>query len=243
MRFVPIKGVEQLEMQSLHRARHLLVTQRTALSNQIRGLLAEYGLVIPPGIHHLKRRLPDILADESDELTTTLKPLFHELLGRFNAMSLQIREYDKQLDVFVKNNEVCQRLMAMEGMGSKTASILVATVTDASLFKNGRELAAWLGLVPRQQSSGGKAYLQGISKRGDRYIRTLLIHGARAALTSWRRQKTPPTSPRARWALSKLATLGHNKACVALANKMARTAWVLLSSEVAYDKSFVSATV
>jgi len=200
MRFVPIKGIEQQDIQSLHRARSLAVSHRTAQGNQIRGFLMEYGVVIPKGIAILRR------LDE------------------------RIARYDVQIKHLSKQSIACQRLMAIPGIGPMAATALVAAVADAREFGSGREMSAWLGLVPRQCSTGGKPRLLGISKRGDTYLRKLLIHGARSALRFSDRKQ----DRRSRWVVEIEGRRGRNIASVALANKIVRTAWVLLSKGEEY---------
>jgi len=236
MRFVPIKDVEQLAMQSMHRVRSQLVKQRTALANEIRGLLSEYGIVIQEGIAKLRAELPFIIEDASNALMSTIRTLCDDMREHLKELDRKISHYDQQIKVTAKSSKTCQKLMAIEGIGPQTATIIAATVTDTKLFKNGRELAAWMGLVPSQHSSGGKNVLLGISKRGDRYIRCLLIHGARSALRSWKNK--PRNTPRVIWALRKIEELGFNKACVALANKMARTIWAVLDKDVPYQSDY-----
>ncbi len=180
MRFVPIKSIEQHSVLSLHRARSGFIKSRTAQANQIRGLLGEFGIVLPQGISHVVRCIPDIVEDADNELP----PMFRELLFhlRFYLIELnhQIEALEKQITEWHKNNEDSKRLAQIPGFGVLTASALAASIGNARCFKNGRELAAWLGLVPRQHSSGGKPMLLGISKRGDAYLRTLMIHSARS---------------------------------------------------------------
>ncbi|HUA24849.1 MAG TPA: IS110 family transposase, partial [Steroidobacteraceae bacterium] len=182
MRFVPIKSLEQQAVLSLHRARRGFVKARTAQANQIRGLLAEYGLIIPQGLHHIARRVPEILEDASNELPDTFRALLSRLLGQLREVDRQAKELGVQIIAWHRSNELACKLAAVPGIGPLTASALVATVGDAKNFRNGRQLAAWLGLVPKQDSTGGKTVLLGISKRGDPYLRTLLIHGARSVL-------------------------------------------------------------
>jgi len=195
MRFVPIKGIEQQDIQSLHRARELLIKQRTALCNQIRGLLGEYGLIVPQGVHQLRRRLPELLADGENMLTYPSRELFDELYQQLVWLDERIGLFDKKIAEVFRTNEACQRLGQIEGVGPMVATALYATVCQAKEFSNGRQMAAWLGLVPRQHSSGGKVVLLGISKRGDRYLRTLLIHGARAVISHVKNKE----GRRARW--------------------------------------------
>jgi len=230
MRFVPIKTPEQQDMQAEHRARQLLVKQRTALVNQIRGLLGEYGIVIAQGMTAARKRLPEILEDADNGLNPSVRVLFARLHEQVQALDAQIADSDQAIKQAVHSDERCQRLQSMDGIGPLIATALVAAVGDAQTFSNGRQLAAWLGLVPRQHSSGGKPTLLGISKRGDRYLRTLLIHGARAVIY----RVKDASSRRALWLKQLIERRGINRATVALANKMARIAWALLARGEVY---------
>lgn len=233
MRFVPPKSAEQLAVQAVHRIRRRLVAGRTRLVNQIRGLLAEHGIVIARDIAKLRRRLGDIVAGSEDGLNDLVRALIGELQIELAELDRRITTYDRRIGALYRSSELCQRLGKIEGIGPLSATALVVAVGDRQGFKNGRQFAAWLGLVPKQRSSGGRARLSGISKRGDRYLRTLLIHGARAVLG----RAGGKQDPRSRW-LCKLRERRHpNIAAVALANKNARIAWALLSSDEAYDRS------
>ncbi len=182
MRFVPAKSVEQQDIQSLHRVRSRLVSSRTQLANQIRGLLAEYGIVLPEHVSQLRRGLPLILEDATNELAAFGRRMFASLYDELLSLEQKIRAIDGQIWAVYQASESCRRIAAVEGIGPLIATALVAAISDGKTFKNGRRFAAWLGLVPRQHSSGGKARLLGISKRGDAYLRTLLIHGARSVV-------------------------------------------------------------
>jgi transposase len=195
MRCVPIKEGEHQDVQALHRARQLLIKQRTALCNQLRGLLSEYGIVVAQGVRRLRTSLPRLLEDADNGLTFASRELFQELYQQLVWLDERIEVMDgKILQVFT-TTEPCQRRAAIEGVGPMIATALYAAVPQAHLFHNGRHLAAWLGLVPRQHSTGGKSVLLGISKRGDRYLRALLIHGARAVVYRWKDKLNP--GPRA----------------------------------------------
>ena len=237
MKYVPIKSIEQQDVLLMHRARALLIKQRTALSNQIRGLLAEYGVILPKGFTHVRNELAGILEDAGNELTARGREIFNRLHEQFKALEKELAVYDKDIEVFTRQDERCQRLLKIEGIGAITASAIVATVGDAKVFKRGRELAAWLGLVPKQYSSGNKIRLQGISKRGDRYVRTLLIHGARSVVNV----SGNKTDTRSQWVMDKKMRGGHNKAAVALANKNARIIWALLANNENYRPASVAA--
>lgn len=230
MRFVPIKSVEQQDVQNVHRQRERLKKARTALVNQVRGLLAEYGMVINKGVAAVRRDLPDILEDAENGLTPCSRTLFAEHLDELRAIDQRFAHCEERIKAVNKENEVCQRLDDVLGIGPITASAVYAAAGDGKDFVNGRHFSAWLGLVPGQHSSGGKAVLLGISKRGNTYLRTLFIHGARAVL----RYSADKTDRFSRWAQSLLARRGHNKACVAVANKMARIAWVIMAKGETY---------
>jgi transposase len=230
MRFVPVKEVEQQDLQSLHRARERVVKARTALGNEIRGLAMEYGLVFPQSVTKFRHTFLATLEAERDKLTPLSAELFGQLYDEFGALEKRLTYYNEKIEAIGAAHPVCQRLVTIPGIGPLTATALVAAVSDATHFKNGRQFAAWIGLVPRQHSTGGKARLLGISKRGDVYLRTLLIHGARATLR-WIGLKT---DRRSQWGRALIERRGKNKAAVALANKNARIAWVLLTTNHVY---------
>lgn len=237
MRFVPIKSIEQQDIQSLHRARSLSVSHRTAQANQIRGLLMEYGVVISKSMVSLRQGIPDILEDGDNALTPMFRELLYGLWEEFIRLDKRVATYDAQIKQLSEQSEVCKRLMEIPGIGPMVSTALVASVADAKAFKSGREMAAWLGLVPRQHSTGGKPRLLGISKRGDVYLRKLLIHGARSALR-WADKKQ---DKRSRWVCELANRRGQNIAAVALANKTVRTAWVLMSRDEAYRTDMATA--
>jgi transposase len=225
MRFVPIKTVEQQALLALHRARQGFVAARTAQANQIRGLLSEYGVVIAKGIGCLQEQMPGVLADAENGVPGSSRDLFSRLFQHFRELDRQAKELEAQIKAWHRDHEASRRLAQVPGIGPLTASALVASVGDAKSFQNGRQLAAWLGLVPRQASSGGKERLLGISKRGDTYLRTLLIHGARSVL--WRLKSTAEDTQG--WLARLAARRNANIAAVALANKNARIVWALLA--------------
>ncbi len=233
MRFVPAKSVEQQDIQSLHRVRSRLVSSRTQLANQIRGLLMEYGMVLPQHVGQLRRGLPGILEDASNELTAFSRRLFASLYDELLDLEDKIEAIERQVRTVYEASEPCQRVAAVEGIGPVTATALIAAMSDGKAFKNGRQFAAWLGLVPRQHSSGGKTRLFGISKRGDTYLRTLLIHGARSVVY----RASHKTDSRSRWIADKQRRLGTSKACVALANKNARIVWSLIARGEVYRRA------
>ncbi len=234
MRFVPIKNGEQQAVLSLHRARQGFVKARTAQANQIRGLLIEYGITIPQGIGHITKRIPEILEDGENELPGVFRQLLQRLGDHLKELDRQAIELDAQIQTWHRESEASKKLAHIPGIGPLTASALIASIGDARSFKNGRQLAAWLGLVPRQHSSGGKHVLQGISKRGDTYLRTLLIHGARSVI----RVATGKTTPTHCWAINLVERRNKNIAAVALANKNARIVWALLTQDREYQADF-----
>ncbi len=230
MRFVPIKTQEQQDIQALHRLRERTVKERTALANQIRGLLAEYGIVIRLGITAVRKALPEILEDGENGLTPRGRACFAQLRDELVEIDATCARYEQQIVQVNQEYEVCRRLDKVIGIGPITATATYAAAGTAKEFRNGRHFSAWLGLVPRQHSSGGKDTLLGISKRGNAYLRTLFIHGARAVL----RTAATKQDRFSRWANALHARRGHNRACVAVANKLARIAWVILAKGEAY---------
>jgi len=226
MRFVPIKNVEQQDIQSLHRIRERLIVNQTALANEIRGLLHEYGIIMPQGHHQIRKLLPEIIEDANNQLTGMSRSFIFSLLEEFIEIQKEVKKYNDKIEDIFKTNENCQRIEKVPGVGPVTATAIVASVGNGKAFKNGRQMSAWMGLVPKQNSSGGKEKLLGISKRGDKYLRRLLIHGARAVLY----QVELKEDPKSLWLKNLIKTRGFNKACVALANKNARTIWAILSS-------------
>lgn len=231
MRFVPIKHVDQQTVLALHRARQGMVRARTAQANQIRGLLGEFGLIIPQGITHLYQRVPLLLEEATDELPGLFRELVQRLLMHLKELERQVDEIELQIQMWHRANPLSRKLEKIPGIGPLTASALVASIGDAKSFDNGRQLASWLGLVPKQHSSGGKPTLLGMSKRGDCYLRTLLIHGARAVIYALSRKPTATG-----WLSNLLARRDKNLVAVALANKNARIIWALL----AHDREFRS---
>ncbi len=224
MRFVPVKRVVQQDIQAVHRIRAELVSQRTAKGNQIRGLVAEYGLVAPRQLGHLRRAIPRWLEDAQNGLSVRMRRLLDGLWGDLIALDRRIGELDAEIEAIAKSDPVAQRLQQLRGVGALTATALVATVGSGEQFAKGRDLAVSLGLTPKQRSTGGKQRLLGISKRGDPYLRKLLVHGGRAALYV-ARDKNDGLS---RWATSLAARTHPNVAAVAWANKTARIAWAMI---------------
>ena len=234
MRFVGLKSVEQQHVQQLHRARQMAVRNRTAQSNQIHGFLLEYGIESPRR-GALLPRLAEVLEDVENELPSEGRALLRELGDELRRLDERVRAFDARIEEVVRRMPACRRLMKIPGIGPMTATALVAAVGDASEFRNGRELAAWLGLVPRQRSTVGRPTLLGISKRGDRHLRTLLVHGARSILS----RAPGRTDRRSRWVVATRERRGWNIAAVALANKNARTAWAVLARGTEFDAGHV----
>jgi len=201
------------------------VSCRTQLVNQIRGLLMEYGIVLPQHIGQVRRGVPEILEGQSNELTTLSRRWLASLYDELVDLDNRVEQIEKELRIVYEASEPCQRLAAVEGIGLLTATAMVAAMSDGKVFHNGRQFAAWLGLVPKQHSSGGKPRLLGISKRGDPYLRTLLIHGARSVVYRACRKK----DARSVWIADKQRRLGTTRACVAVANKNARIVWSLIT--------------
>ncbi len=231
MRFVSVKSIEQQDIQAIHRIRERLVKERTALINQTRGLLREYGVFLPLGRYAFRSRISGVLENAENELSTLARELIADQVAQLHELEQRISQYDLRIDRAFQNSPLCKRLAEVDGVGPMVATAMVAAVGDAHTFQNGRQLAAWLGLVPRQHSSGDKVRLLGISKRGNKYLRTLLIHGARAVL----RYSKSKTDPRSRWLQELSARRGFNRACVALANKNARILWALMARDTTYQ--------
>jgi transposase len=231
MRFVPTKELDQQDIQALHRVRERLIGARTALVNEVHGLLNEYGIVVPKGVSKFRQAVVSKLEAEKDKLTSLSQEMFWKLVEEFATLEEQLAYYQEKLEALATTHPECQRLMTIPGIGPFSATALVAAVSDASAFKNGRQCAAWLGLVPRQHTTGGKERLLGISKRGDTYLRKLLVHGARATLR-WVGRKT---DRRSQWMRQLVERRGKNRTAVAIANKNARIVWALLTSHQAYE--------
>lgn len=230
MRFVPVKTVAQQDVQNVHRQRERLKKERTALVNQIRGLLMEYGIVIHKGVTAVRKSLPGVLEDADNGLSPQARELFAELQEELLLVDERFKRCERRIESLSQSNEVCRRLGEVLGLGPVTASAAYAAAGDGKDFVNGRHFAAWLGIVPKQHSSGGKSTLLGISKRGNAYLRTLFIHGARSVLL----HSANKQDRFSRWAQALLERRGHNRACVAVANKLARIAWVIIAKGERY---------
>jgi transposase len=225
MRVVPITRVEQQDLQALHRVRERLMKARTALVNELRGLLNGYGIILPQGVTKFRASVVSTLEDEQAQLTVMSSEMFRQLYDEFLALEKRLESSDEKLAAIGQAHPECQRLQTIPGIGPVSATALVAAIGDVTQFKNGRQLAAWLGLVPREHSTGGKPRLLGISKRGNISLRKLFVHGARAPLR-WVETKT---DDRSQWLRALIARRGKNRAAVALAKKHARLAWPLLA--------------
>jgi transposase len=231
MRFVAVKTIEQQDIQATHRIRAGLIEQRTAKANQIRGLIAEYGLIAPKELLMLRRAIPCWLEDADNSLTARFRRLLNGLWNDLHELDERVSELDSEISAIAASEPTAVRLQQLRGVGPMIATALVAAIGDASQFANGRQLAASLGLTPKQHSSGGKDRLLGISKRGDAYLRTLMIHGARSAL----RTAKSKDDRLSQWVV-RLAERSHpNVAAIALANKTARMAWAMLRNGTDYQ--------
>jgi transposase len=231
MRFVPVKSDEQQAILSLHRIRQGLIKERTALINQLRGLLSEFGLIMPKGRYSAQHHIPDILEDAENGLPMLARRLLSDTYQRLRTLNEQILAYDRELNHLVHDREPAQRLMSVPGIGAITATAMLASVGDPSQFRNGRQFAAWLGLTPRQYTTGGKIRLGRITKKGDAYLRTLLIHGTRAVLSTVK-DKDDKLS---RWTKALIERRGYKRAAVALAAKNARIVWALMARGESYQ--------
>ncbi len=228
----PLKNLEQQGLQAVQRSRELLIQERTALSNHVRVLLLEFGIVIPQGFAALHRQLPEVLEDGDNGLPDIYRPTLHRLYLRLCDLREDLGFLDKEIDGLVKQHPSCERLMAMEGVGPIGSILLFATLGIGEAFKNGREYSAYLGLTPKQYSSGGKANIVGLSKKiANKRLRSVLIQGARAYVHKMKE----PRSPKDQWLWNLVQRAGHGKAAVALANKNVRTAWALLTEGTEYD--------
>jgi transposase len=237
MRFVELKSAEQLDMQSLHRVRDRLVGERTALMNQMRALLLERGITVPKGRRKLEQHVAMIPDSDDGQLSRRIRSLIAAMREEWHALDRRIEAFDDEFAIHAKTDDAARRLAGIPGVGVLNATALVAAVGNAATFARGRDLAAWLGLVPRQMTTGGRPRLLGISKRGNKYLRKLLIHGARAALPSL----SASTTPLGRWLQSLLGRAHKNTVTVALANKLARIVWAVLRHGGTYNAALMTA--
>jgi transposase len=236
MRFVAIKSAEQQGVMSLHRVREGLKEERTACVNRIRGLLAEYGLVFPKSTKALRAVLADVIEDASNELDTRARRVLQRAFEHWRELDEHVRWCDGQVGLHVRSSPQARRAAQITGIGELGASATTASVGEFKQFKSADQFGAWLGLVPRQNSSGGKVSLGRITKRGDDYLRTLLIQGAKSAVMS-AHKRDDATS---RWLVQLKQRVGWQKACVAMANKNARILWAVMTREAAFDPRHVS---
>jgi len=233
MRFVAIKTPQQQDIQALHRLRERRLRDRTALCNQVRGLLAEYGIVFPRGVNTLRKRIPEILEDGENGLSDFFRNMLSRSYQQLTQLDEHIDAYTQELEAYSRRDDACQRLRTVPGYGPIISSAFYSVVGNGEAYRRGRDVSASLGIVPRQHSSGGKNVLLGISKRGDRYLRSLLIHGARSVVI----QAANKEDALSRWINKIRATRGFNKAVVALANKLARIGWAILANNTVYQAS------
>jgi transposase len=238
MRFVPTKSVEQLDLQAMHRVRSRLVRHRTAVINQIRALLLERGIAVRQGARFLRPALPDILGRQAELLSTHMVRVITDLSGDLRHLDERLDDLTAEIETLAKADDACQRLMTAPGIGPIISSAMVSAVGDGAAFGKGRDFSAWLGLVPRQMSTGGRTILGRISKRGNSYLRTLFIRGARVILLrpeNWSKHSFGP------WLEAASRRLHRNVLAVALANKLARIAWSVLAGERHYEARRVAA--
>jgi transposase len=237
LRFVPIKTEDQLDVQGLHRVRERLVHNRTEVINQIRGFLLERGVTFNRGPLSLRKGMPDLLEDAEQNLTPSLRTLLSHLWQEWQSLNSQIDQMGAAIEEVAKSDAACQRLRKIPGVGPLVSTATVAAIGNGAAFKRGRDFAAWLGLVPKQHSTGGKAKLLGITKRGNRYLRKLFVHGARAVLLRVKYD----TGGFGQWVHRLAARAPRNKVIVAIANKLARIAWVVLASGNEYQHQPIAA--
>ena len=234
MRFVTPKSVEQQDIQSIHRIRTRFIQQRTALVNQARGLLAEYGIIIGQGINNFRSTITEILEDAENGLRFIIRECLNEAYKELVSIDERISNYDNKINNILENSAACKRIEKIPGIGPMTATAIVACIGEkAEGFENGRHLSAYFGLVPRQSSSGNKINLLGISKRGNSHMRTLLIHGARSVMIRANKKE----DRNSKWVTALKERTGFNKAAVALANKNARIIWALLAKDQEYKQA------
>jgi len=236
---VKVKTVEQQDLQAMHRIRNEIKSHRIAKANQIRGLVTEYGLVAPQQLTALRRAIPDWLEEADNGLTFLFRQLLQGLWEDLRSLDRRMAELDRQIAIMAQEDPVAKRLQQLRGVGPLIATALVATIGDGRQYRNGRDMAAALGLTPRQHSSGGKERLLGISKRGDAYLRCLLVHGARSAV----RTAKDKEDRLSRWIIDLQSRRHANVVAVAMANKMARMAWVIMTRGVDYDPDLAAASV
>jgi len=239
MRFVTVKSAAQQDVQAMHRIRSELVSHRTAKANQIRGLMGEYGIVAPVGMNQLRRAIPCWLEDAENGLSGLMRELLNDLWCDLSRFDERIAQLENRVALSVKADPVAQKLSTLKGVGPLGSSAIAVALGDGTAYKNGREFAASLGLVPRQNSTGGKEKLLGISKRGDSYIRTLMVHGARTVIRHAKNKEDPLSN----WINEMLKRKHYNVVAIALANKTARIAWALIAKNREFSPSLAAAPV
>jgi len=225
MRFVATKTAEQLDLQALHRVRSRLVSERTAIANEIRAFLLDRGIAVAQGLHRLRAALPEILATRTDLLAPRLLHLLEDLIGDWRRLDQRIHSVSLEIQLLAQEDPACDRLMTVPGIGPIISSATVAAIGTGDAFAKGRDFGAWLGLVPKQISTGDRTILGKISKRGNKYLRTLFVQAARVVLlrpATWQRHGLHP------WIAAAAQRLHHNVLAIALANKLARIAWSVL---------------
>ncbi|MBC7926781.1 MAG: IS110 family transposase [Bryobacteraceae bacterium] len=233
MRFVPIKSVEQLDLQAIHRVRERLIERRTSLINQLRAFLLERGITVRAGREWLRREIPALLVLVEQQLSGRISRLLTRMVEEWNSLDKDIDEIDSEIEAIAKSDEACQRLLTIPGVDPLSATAMIAAVGNGAAFTKGREFATWLGLVPQQCSTGGKPKLLGISKRGNEYLRRLFVHGARSVVNRVKRE----TLPFGEWITSLTLRSHSNVVSVAVANKLARIAWSVLSKHTRFQRS------
>ena len=232
MRFVPIRSEEQLDVQALHRTRDRLLRQRLALTNQIRGLLLDRGVAIPQGFYALRTALPKLLDTETSGLSPMMRDLVRSVLQMWEHTEQAIEQLNAQIKALARGSDVCPRLQTIPGVGPLLATALVSAIGNATAFKHARDLSAWVGLVPRQHSTGGQTRLLGITRRGNSYLRRLLVQGARAV---WVWKEKHPNDPLYRWLYGVAARRHPHIAVCALASKLARIAWAIMRGDGEFE--------
>ena len=236
MRFVAIKTEDQLDLQAMHRVRERVMQRRTAVINQLRAFLLERGMVFPKSPIRLREAIPAVLENVEENLTPRMRSLIAMMWNEWKGLELQITELNDEVERIASSDAACQRLRQIPGIGPLVATAIVASIGNGAAFHKGREFAAWMGLVPRQHSTGGKARLYGITKRGNRYLRMILVHGARAVVLRSKRERIPMGS----WLTSLEARAPRNVLIIAMANKLARIAWAVLSTGQDYRTDAVA---
>lgn len=231
IKFVPIKTTEQQDIQALHRIRQRIVRQRTGLVNQTRGILSEYGIIANKGIRHFSLLLASLSQPEAEVFSGLMKEQLQLIADEYQSLTVRLNKLNQQLKEIALNNPLCKIVMTIPGIGYINATALISAIGNDSQFSHAREISVWLGLTPKQHASGDRGYLSGISKRGNRYLRSLMVHGARAALYKCKN----PQDRVIQWARDLAKRSNPNKAAVALANRLTKLAWILLQKQESYQ--------